>query len=326
MKTRGRVWGIKLGSGGRYVDFCERNHLVGVGWSNVDTEILRSATLDELRDHVRKTCTWYKTERDRGFAAGQLHRFARVCTVGDFVLYYDPPRRRVQIARVTSDMFRRPANLADEEDICQCRSVELLREPIPILDFYGGLKGRLLGPRMSFWQIHDAYEVVDRLARGVSPDGVADPEIERSFQELRGLLLRRLEILNERDWEWLVVDYFKAQGAHVDERNVGGNRTIIDVEARFEHGELGAEIWRVQVKHWKSPVDWASIEKDYLHAIADGEVRFCFVATSGFTDEARTRSDEEGIRLLDASDFIRFLLAGRARERLRVKLQLPALK
>ncbi len=321
----GRVWGIKLGSGGRCVDFCERNNLVGVGWSDVDTEVLRTATLDELRDHVRAKCAWYKTERERGMAAGQLHRFARVCSVGDFILYYDPPRKRVQIARVMSDLFRRPGELDAEDDIYQCRTVELVQKPIPILEFYGGLKGSLLGPRMSFWQLHDAYAVVDRLARGLPPDGVADPEIEQSFRDLRALLLRRLDVLNERDWEWLVVDFFKAQGAHVDERKVGGSHAIIDAEARFEHGEFGAEVWRVQVKHWKYPVDWPAIQKDYQHAIADGEVRFCFVSTSGFTDEARTRADEEGVRLLEAADFTRFLLTGRVRERLRVRLQLPVL-
>ena len=63
------------------------------------------------------------------------------------------------------------------------------------------------------------------------------------------------EALNERDWEWVVVDWLKTQGAHVDERHVGKNQPIIDAEARFDHGELGEDLWRVQVKRLNSEQD-----------------------------------------------------------------------
>ncbi len=326
MASERRVWAIKLGSGGRCVDFCERHGVVGLGWDTVDTEVLRTSSWDALRDHVRQTCKWYETEGQRGRAVGQLYRFARECQVGDFVLYYDPPRRQVRICRVTSEVFRRDFEPEAPDDIIQCRRVEHVGKPIPILDFYGGLKGSLLGPRMSFWELREVYDVVDRLGRGEPPDGVPDPEVQRAFGDLRQLILRRLEVLDDEDWEWLVVDFFKAQGAHVDERRVGGSTPSIDLEARFEHGELGAEVWRVQVKRWSTAVDWATIQKDYVPAVADGDVRFCFVSVSGFTDDARTRAEEENVRLLEAADFTRFLLSGRVRERLRVKLKLPALE
>src|ERR1019366_3525472 len=137
------------------------------------------------------------------------------------------------------------------------------------------------------------------------------------------LVVKRAEALDEKDWEWLVADYFKAQGAHVDERRVGGTGAVIDVEARFSRGELGEEVWRVQVKRYQDrQIDWPAIEKDFEHAGEDAQ--FCFVSVYGFTPEARARAEAEDIRLMEAGDFTRFLLGGKIRDRLRQKLKLPS--
>jgi predicted Mrr-cat superfamily restriction endonuclease len=98
----GRAWGIKLGSGGRCVPFCERHAIVGVGWKGVDPNVLQSATRDQLMTHVTKQCTFYSTPKQRGNATGQLWRFGRECAAGDYVLYYDPPNKHVRICRVVS--------------------------------------------------------------------------------------------------------------------------------------------------------------------------------------------------------------------------------
>lgn len=227
------------------------------------------------------------------------------------------------MCRVTSGPLYRDFDPADPTDVWHYRRVAYPVAPIPVLDLHGSLKGGLLGPRMSFWELAGAYPTVDRIARGVSPGLAAapDPEIDAAYRRLQELVIRRAETLNEQDWEWLVVDYFKAQGAAVDERRVGGNRLIIDAEAKFDHGEFGSELWRVQVKHYRNrPVDGPEIEQDYRKV---GEAKFCFVSVFGFTAEARQRADAEGVRLLEAGDFVRFLLGGKLRDRLRQKLQLP---
>jgi hypothetical protein len=110
----------------------------------------------------------------------------------------------------------------------------------------------------------------------------------------------------------------------VDERKVGGAGAVIDVEARFPRGELGEEVWRVQVKRYQDKqIDWPAIEKDFQHAGEDA--KFCFVSVYGFTPEAEAKADEEGIRLMEVGDFTRFLLSGKVRDRLREKLALPNL-
>jgi predicted Mrr-cat superfamily restriction endonuclease len=322
-----RSWGIKLGSGGRCVPFCEKHSIVGVGWKVVDANVLRAATRDQLRAHVTEQCPFYSTARERGNAVGQLWRFGRECAIGDYILYYDPPNKQVRVCRVISDATFRdfdtdgPAAM----DVWHVRRVEYPIPPIPIVDFYGVLKGRLLGPRSSFWEIRP-FSVVDQLGKGAYPNLIAasDPELSAAYQRVRDLLVKRAESLDEKDWEWLVADYFKAQGAHVDERRVGGAGAVIDVEARFPRGELGEDVWRVQVKRYQDrQIDWPAIEKDYEHAGDD--MQFCFVSVYGFTPEARSKAEEQGIRLMEAGDFTRFLLGGKFRDRLRDKLALPNL-
>ncbi|HEY3245429.1 MAG TPA: restriction endonuclease, partial [Phycisphaerae bacterium] len=258
-----------------------------------------------------------------GNATGQLFRFFQECKEQDYVLYYNPTGKRVQVCRVISGPLRRDFELDDETDIWLYRRVEYPVPAIPILDFYGTLKGKLLGPRMSFWDMGDVFATVDQLVRGEMPNVVAAPdaELQSAYQQLQTLVLRRAEALNERDWEWLVVDYLKAQGASIDERRVGKNHPIIDAEARFDHGELGEEMWRVQVKRYQGGlVDWPEIENDYRNA---GDARFCYVSVFGFTQQAWQKADAEGIRLLEGADFLRFLLSGKVRPQLMEKLRFP---
>ncbi|MBX7074053.1 MAG: restriction endonuclease [Pirellulales bacterium] len=318
-----RVWGIKLGSGGVCVEFCEQRSIVGIGWQDVDPAILTTATRDDLWSHVKSACTFYTQDREVGAATGQLYRFGRECTPGDYVLYYNPLRKCVRVCRVVSESLYRDFDLEDETDIWHYRRVEYPSPEIPILDFYGSLKGSLLGPRMSFWDMGEVYDKVDLLAHGQSPNlvSVPDKEMQEAYHRLKALVIGRSEALTDKDWEWLVVDYLKAQGAVVDERRVGKNQPIIDVEARFDHGELDDEVWRVQVKRYQDrPVDWPEIEYDFQRV---GSGRFCFVSVFGFTDEARQKSLDAGIRLLEAGDFVRFLMGGKVRPELQEKLRLP---
>ena len=320
-----RAWAIKLGSGGSAVDFCERHSIVGVGWEDVRPEIALLGGREELWKHLREVYPRDKvSDRKIGSSVGQLFRFAHECSVGDYVLYYDPPRKWVRICRITSDCSYRDFNNEDATDVWYLRRVEHSLDPIPILDFYGGLKGKLLGPRMSFWQLHDSYDKIDALVRGLKPHLLAAPDLELqgAYSRLRDLAVHRLEVLDERDWELLVVDYMKAQGAHVNESEIGGSRPIIDAEARFDHGEFGEEVWRIQVKRLQDQeIDWPQIEED-LNRV--GDARFCYVSAFGFTAQARQKAYEEGVRLLEGRDFALFVLGNKVRADLQSKLLIPS--
>lgn len=318
-KSATNVWAIKLGSGGRCVPFCERHQIVGVGWRDLDERIVVTRDRDALKRHLASH--YPGDNQSLGSALGQLWRFAHECQVGDYVLYYDPPRKRVQVARVTSEIKRRTFEPDLNIDVWFYRDVALAPAPIPIVDFYGGLKGSLLGPRMSFWQLDDPGGAASALFVGKPPGGDVDPEVLKAYDALKEIVAKRAQVLDAKDWEWVVADYLIAQGARVDERRVGGNQAVIDVEAHFDRGELGEELWRVQVKRHKGPIDWPTIADAYDNR-GDCD-RFAFVSVSGFTTDARANAAERRVVLLEGTDFTRFLLSGKLRPRLRERLRLP---
>lgn len=327
----GRAWAIKLGSGGRCVPFCEEHGIIGVGWKTVDPKVVVNGTREEIYKNLTSEPGYKEYKSSFGQWTGSLYRFGQACAERDYVLYYDPGQKRVQICRVLSAPRYRTFDLeakdtaGDDVDIWHYRKVELATEPIPILDLYGAIKGKLLGPRGTFWELRDEFSTIDQLTKGLLPHVLiaSDPEIRETFARLRSLVVNRAEALNERDWEHLVADYFKAQGAQVDESAVGGTRGTIDVEAVFTHGEIPESVWRVQVKRLQNrQVDWAAVEADLQYV---GEAQFCYVSVFGFTDRARRTAEEKGVLLLQAEDFTSFLLSGKLRESVARKLLLPQL-
>lgn len=325
-----RAWAIKLGSGGRCVPFCETHSIIGIGWKNVSPQVIVSGTREEIYDSLTVRPEYRENRSSFGQWTGSLYRFGQVCKEGDYVMYYDPGQKRVQICRVLTAPQYRNFDLeaqdvtGNEVDIWHYRKVEFATQPIPILDLYGALKGKLLGPRGTFWELHDEFSTIHQLSKGLLPHVLvaSDPEIRETFARLRHLVVKRAETLNERDWELLVADYFKAQGAQVDDSAVGGSRGTIDVEAVFTHGEIPESVWRVQVKRLQNrPVDWAAIESDLQYI---GDAQFCYVSVFGFTEDARRLAEEKGVLLREAEDFTSFLLSGKLRESIARKLLLPA--
>lgn len=326
-----RAWAIKLGSGGRCVPFCEKHSIIGIGWKNVNHDVIASGSRDEIYQDLSTITEYVDSESSFGQWTGSLFRFAQTCTEGDYVLYYDPGQKRVQVCRVISQVLHRTFDLSakdvlgEDVDIWHYRTVAYATEPIPILDLYGTLKGKLLGPRGTFWELRDEYDTIHQLSQGLLPHllTASDPEIRDAFERLRNLVVKRAEALNERDWEYVVADYFKAQGAQVDENSIGGSQAAIDVEAIFNHGEISPGVWRAQVKRLQNQqVDWSMIENDLQHVRGS---EFCYVSVFGFTDEARRRAYDEGVLLMEAGNFTSFLLSGRLRPAVAKKLALPAL-
>ena len=108
----GRAWAIKLGSGGRCVPFCEEHRIVGIGWKNVDPKVLFSGTREEIYANLSTIAEYKNLEGSFGQWTGSLFRFGQACTVGDYVLYYDPGQKRVQVCRVLSAPEYRKFDLA----------------------------------------------------------------------------------------------------------------------------------------------------------------------------------------------------------------------
>lgn len=320
--TSSKTWAIKLGSAGICVPFCEKHEIIGIGWKDVDLNKVKDKKYEDVRKYISGIpglCNG--DERRIGSDTGNLIRFINDCKKGDYILYYDPPNKNVQISKVVSDAQYRNFDLDNQSmDIWHYRKVEYPTKPISIIDFDGRLKGGVTGPRLAFWQLEGLTGAVEENITGKVNQ--TDPEISHAFHNLRELLTKKSLIMTDVDWEVVVADYFRAQGAQVLGK-IGGNQPVIDVEARFNRGELGEETWRGQVKYYRNnKVDWPEIEYYYTRVPVGNDVRFFYVSVSGFTEAARSNAYEQGIQLFEAGNFMRFFLSDKLSERLKQKLGL----
>src|SRR5712664_666026 len=143
----GRVWGIKLGSGGRCIPFCEKHKIIGVGWQDVSSAVVTNESWDKIWQHLRGIYDKNNPDKWISTSTGSLHRLGQQCKEGDYVLYYEPDKKRVQLCSVTSTCLYRDFDLKaldtvnEEVDIWHYRRVEYPILAIPIVDFYGALKG-----------------------------------------------------------------------------------------------------------------------------------------------------------------------------------------
>ena len=283
--------------------FPLKHHIVGVGWQGADFETVSKASKEMLWKHLQETHGDH-SKASIGQWTGALYRFSREVERSDYILYYDPSSKWVRVCSVEGDLRRRDFDLdaqdteGQEVDIWFCRNVKTVAT-VPILDLDGVLKGKILGPQGTCWELSDCYERVDAIVRGISFHVKQDPEIQKHYSELRDLVTERARSLNAGQWEQLVADYFVAQEAHI-RGEIGGSTPAIDLEAYFDQGELGESKWRIQVKRTAQPIGWDAIE--YTLKIA-GDFPVCFVSVNGFTDDAFKKADawDGTILLLEAS-------------------------
>ena len=305
-----KAWAIKLGSAGSCIPFCESKGIVGVGWEKLNLEIVKSGNREKLWKHVKES-GYYDKDRSVSVATGSLYRFCIECTIGDYILYYDPANKRVRIVQVTSEVKRRDFDLKDKTDIWLYREVKIVKDS-PSVSFDGSLKGSLLGPRGTFWSM--AFERVDLIVQGKKPNfsGASNEEIQSSLKTVWDLIKKRSSSLDWRKWEILAADYFRELGAHVGK--VGGSKEVQDFEAVFCRGTKLEQRWRVQVKRYQDKqATWDEV-KDFISKVDDENTKLAFVSVYGFTQEAEIKSESgegEGITLLTMEDFNQFILSGK---------------
>lgn len=310
-----RAWAIKLGSGGICIPFCEGKGIVGVGWKEIDLSIAKSGKKEALKNDLRSTSYYKNNDKAVGIACGNLYRFCYECSVGDYILYYDPSNKRVRIAQVVSEAKRRNFDLSDDTDIWLYREViypDAVALGIPIVAFDGSLKGSLLGPRGTFWSMD--YKRVSLLALGQKPhfDGASAEDLKSTQEKLWELIMKRASFLNETDWEKLVADYFRGLGAHIGK--VGGSQAVQDFEAVFCKGSQLEQKWRVQVKRYQDKkASWKEVSR-FIEHVSDDNVSICFVSVYGFESKANEMADSheiQNIKLLQMEDFFQFILSGK---------------
>jgi predicted Mrr-cat superfamily restriction endonuclease len=311
-------WGLRLGSGGKFVDYCQNKKppIIGIGWKDVPHEIAMINNWTKLRNEVKKI---YKdvyewdNEHSISSATTQIFYFHSIMRIGDLVWYYNPRTGSLFLTKITSEAKFRNFDLDKSDiDIWHYREVEKARE-FAVDQVPGDLYASIRHPKQTVWNMEWATEVSEEFwseKRKLSLEK-EKKDIESAYKSLLDLIVKNIKQLNENDWEKLIAEYFKVQGGKIIGA-IGGSRPIIDVEAEFNIGLLPPVTWKAQVKRYndKQKVDWPEIQS-YLNYCRPGEY-FVFVSVSGFTLEAKNESNNEKLQipvyLLEPEDIARFIL------------------
>lgn len=151
-----------------------------------------------------------------------------------------------------------------------------------------------------------------------------DEKVVNTIRMLKDLIKERLLSLSHNEWELLCAEYFEFHGAKIDRsKKIGGSEPIIEFEANFHGKFIESKNWRVQVKDYKYQVDKPEIENYYRNIGNEGNL--CLLSVRGFTDKAKEFAEESNIKLLEADDFVFFVLTNKIGNKLSKKLKIPPL-
>ena len=303
-----KTWGIKLGSNGCYVNFCEEYGIIGIGWKDV--------SLDLVQNKDRETL--YNDHGVNGHAFGTLERFVVEANIGDYVLYYHPIAKQITLARITGNAEKRDFSLElDNVDIWFLRKVEIINS-YNLVDFDASLKGSLLGYKGSFCCIENEdipYSHCDLLAHGKDPYSQDDEAIRDAYNNLHRLICNKMSSLDPTDFEHLIADYIVSMGFRISER-IGGNLPVIDIKGI---GPFGT-ICKAQVRRTGGAVSKTEVQHCINNA---GECDyFIFASLNGFSESLEGELDPEVI-LLDAKsdELFKLILSGKCSERVMNKIR-----
>lgn len=287
-----QTWGIKLGSYGSAVEFCENHGIVGVGWE------MFSPGDDELPPRLR--------------------RFCQDVEINDYVIYYNPRKKTFSLCRVLGEAQHRDFDLDNDIDIWNYRKVRKIKE-INYLDFPGLLKWSVLGPRMSFWRIENSdaeKNYADCLAHDKDFFERENKEFNEIFVKIKEIVLKKMQDLQEGDFEKLLFDLMEFQGIKCS-CDVGKSQAIIDV---YGTGPFGQK-WYGQAKKRLGKKASGNEVRKFVAAVDDNYG--IFASFDGFDEEAqKVAGEHENILLLDKEDFVDLILSGKISDDLKIRLKL----
>lgn len=304
------TWGIKLGTGCKYGEWCRRQTppIIGIGWEDIkDAQLDLTGDWEAFRKSISQIYPPDAKPREIGSAAGTLFRFIHTAKPDDYVWYYDPNDGKAYLNKILSHAKYRDFAFSDPDiDVWHIREVKL--GPTIALDqLHGDIYSSLRYPKLTFWSMDWITQLTDEIwtDRAASKRVSDNADVRKTYDELLNLVEKRLRALTDKEWETLTAAFLVEQGGHI-EGQVGGNREGIDVEAVFPRGLLPQSSVRFQVKKYTNrPVDWPEIDSYLKYAEASD---LGFVSAYGFTPEARREAEENGVILLDEKDMARFVL------------------
>lgn len=302
------AWMVRAGDDNELVEIFSAKKLVAIGWnamgdvaSLADREGFKRAYAAAYPDHsIRKANT----------NAGQIYRFYREMSVGDFVLSYDKATRVYKVGEITSDARYSPATIDGYPNI---RSVTW--KAIVKRDDLSPSAKNTLGSTMTVFTFDScAEEIRSRmgLPGTLAPVPPSEEEDAAPYaEEVQGradeLISDIVSGLDAYEFQALVAGVLRAMGFRTKESDPGRDRGI-DIVATSDAFGFSPPTIKVQVKHRTTKSSGPEI-RSFISAL-NSEDKGIFISSGGFTEDARTEALRAGgrISLMERDDFISLML------------------
>src|SRR5581483_2888933 len=263
---------------------------------------------DEFKERYVKTYPDYSSSRVN-VNAGQVYRFARKISIGDYALTYDKSVRELLIGIVRGDMEYKPDVFGKEHP--NIRRVDWLKRISR--DAFNSSARNSLGSALTVFKIDEHLNEVHKLASGetvVIAEAEAEEEIpfhEEIKSKADELISDLITKLDPYDFQDLVAGVSRAMGFRANSSTPGRDKGV-DIVAYPDALGFGKPRIKVQVKHRSSSAGGSDL-RNFL-ATLDHEENGLFISTGGFSNDAFAERDRARatITLLDRDGFIGLLL------------------
>ena len=291
------MWMVRAGAGGYLFDSFMEDNLVAIGWS----ELGNLESFEDRAQLTEKIQEEWPDSRPQSarMAAGCLYRLRTEIAENDYVLTYDPARRKYAIGRVTGPYMFDQSMLKKYGNYSNTRPVEWLGE-INRDDLTTSSKNSLGSISTLFRVPPEAEKNVLNVHQGIVPD---EPEETASEIEDQALLedieARSFEFIKDQivrlEWDEmqeLVAGLLRSMGYKTKVSPAGPDRGKDIIASPDGFGFEDPRIV-VEVKHRTD-----QIGADAIRSFVGGRHpndKGLYVSTGGFSKDARYEADRANI-------------------------------
>lgn len=290
-----RMWMVRAGTGGWYVNQFRETNTVGIGWNEIGD--LSSVQQDEIRALVEKE--WdYNTNYQIGADIGNIVRFRFTISIGDHVVSYDPSERKYLVGTVISDY---EFSHDEESPYRHIRKVSWKAE-VPRDQLTVNTRNTL-GGLQTVYSIGDDQE--SDLLKEVSTEGDQPPAIEPSadqFEELEQdavekateFIKDQIQRIEPEQMEHLVAGLLRGMGYKTSVTPFSKDQGRDIVASLDEFGFAQPQII-AEVKHRKSKIGAPEV-RQLLGVLKSGDCGL-YISTGGFSRDAYQEVEKSNVRL-----------------------------
>ena len=304
--TNGKMWMVRAGRGGVYAEHFLNNGVVVIGWAEMGEIAPDESDADIWQ---RYTATFPgDSPGQRGAGAGQVRRFLREVTVGDYAVTYDPRQRLYHIGIIRSDAEIKTRLVNGEARPEYVRRVDWQNQITR--DALSPAAQQTLTALMTLFRVNDAASrelrggehspaQPDEAVATLLPSAASEMDDAETTYTLTEYVEKSEQFIEDQiarlDWsqlQELAAGILRAMGYRTRVSEPGPDRGV-DIFASPDGLGLAEPRIFVEVKHRAGAIGAPDL-RAFLGGRHPGD-RCVYISTGGFTREARYEADRSAI-------------------------------